>query len=164
MLRGIVHILEQDIFKGELLPGSQREFARREHQLFQVPLFCDRHQLGAQRIIRCIEGNCQLRPHRFCSKIIDTWHNSRGRYRHPPLRNANSFSQQPHGFNEIIEIQEWLTHAHEDQVHAVFRRRNILVSQNCDHLADDFPGAEVAFDPQQSRKAELAIHRAAYLA
>src|SRR5260370_7533190 len=75
----------------------------------------------------------------------------------------HSFNQQPHGFNKVLEIQEGLAHSHEDQIHAIDRRRNLLVPQYGNHLTGNLSCAQIPLYPNQPVETELPIDDASHL-
>jgi len=160
----IVHASEQHIFESDPLPRAQWKIARRRNQHLQIPLFIQRHQPRAQRIVRSIQGNRQLRPDRLLAKIMDARHNPRCRHRHTPLRNADTLYEQQRRLHEILVIQERFAHPHKNQIDAILRRRDLLVFQHGTNLADNLARRQIALRTQQCRQARLAIHGATHLA
>ena len=164
MFRRVVHSLQKNVLEREPFPRSQGKRPRRVHDILQIPFPIQRHHLAAQPIIRRIQRNRQLRTHRLPSEIMDARHNARRRNRHTRLRNSHTLHQQLHRLHEVFVVQERFAHSHEHNIHALHGGLNSLIAQHAGNLSHDLSGCEIAFDPQQGRKTEPAIHRASHLA
>src|ERR1039457_2413518 len=95
---------------------------------------------------------------------MDTWHDSRRRYRHPPLGNPDFLHQQTRCLHEILIVQERLAHPPEHQIDAILGRRHLLVFEYSTHLPHDLARRQIALHPEQRRQTKLAIHSTTPLA
>ena len=89
---------------------------------------------------------------------------SRCRHGHPPLRDTNFLHQQPRSLNEIVVVQEWFAHTHENKIDAILGRRHLLILEHRTHLTHNLARAEIPLNTKQRRQTELAIHGASHLA
>lgn len=72
VLRLVIHVAQQHIFKGDALTVAEREVTRRLREHFQVPFPVQRHYLITQLVIGSIQGDRQLGPHWFRAKVMDS--------------------------------------------------------------------------------------------
>ncbi len=126
----VVDLVEQHIFEGQPLAGTQRESARRGQQLLQIPFAIDRHQFAPRGVVRGIKRDRQLGPQRLVSEIVNSGDDAGGRDRHARFCDAQALHQQPHRLHEVVVVQEGLALPHEDQVDAVALKRDALRSSS----------------------------------
>jgi hypothetical protein len=48
--------------------------------------------------------------------------------------------QQANGFDEIVVVEEGFPHSHEDEIHAVMLRGNVLIIQDGQDLSGNLSG------------------------
>ncbi len=164
ILAAVVHALDQDVLEGQPLARAQRELARGGHQSLKRPFARDGHDLDALLLVRRIQRNRQLRAHRLLPEIVNRRNDARGGHGHARDGDSGLFHQQPHGFHEIVVIEERLALPHEDQVHAFGVEIYAVVVQDAQNLTDDFSRGEVAQKSKQCGHAELAVDGASRLA
>ena len=164
MLGPIVYAAEQHILQCHSLLGTQRHLPYRFDHVSYIPFPRHRHNAFAHSVVRRIQRDCQLWPHRFRGETQDPGHNPRGRDRHSRLGNIHLLHQQPHRRHKGVVVQEGLTHSHEDQVDSIAAGFGLLPLEHRRDLTGDLSGCQVADDSQLRRQAELATHRAANLA
>ncbi|RMT72361.1 hypothetical protein ALP42_05570 [Pseudomonas savastanoi pv. nerii] len=165
----VVDVLEHGVFNGEhtlfAQTGHVTAAGIKEH--LQRVFLVDRHQLVTQRIVRRVQrqgqGNVDM-----LGKLIDHRYHAGGGQGHPALGNAipQVIHHQMHGSNDIVEVQQRLTHAHHHHVGdgTVDGRRYAAKGfVGNPHLTDDFGGGEVAVEALLAGGAETAIQGTARL-
>ena len=116
-----------------------------------------------KHVVGSVEGDGQMGTHRLGAEVGDARNDARRRDGHARFGDGGAFHQEPHRADEVLIVQKRLALPHEDQIDPVATDFDLLVVENQKHLADNFPGAEVALHAQQRGHAELAVHSASGL-
>src|ERR1019366_2579331 len=175
MLRLVVHSAQQHILERHILALAKRYRPPPLQRRRDVPLLRNRHDLPPHRVIRRIQAQRQLWPHRFLGKPPDRRLNPAGGHRHPRLRNPHS-AQHMHALHKRVVVQKRLAHPHKHQVDPAdlsssrrlspFAAPNphSLPVQHRRHLPRNLARRQIPPHPQLRRQTKLAIHRTPHLA
>jgi hypothetical protein len=159
VLGTVSHATQQNVFEGDAFAGTERDAAHCGNDFTDRPLAVNGHDFGADRVVGRVEADGKARPHveRFFCEFFDAGHDAGGGDGHAPGAQADFADQQAHGSHEVIVIEEWLAHAHEDQIHAITADADGLAFEDRNYLACDFARGEVALQAQLCGEAKLAI-------
>ena len=156
ILARVVVTGEQNVFDGHLAPALERVPLQRFDQFIERIFFGDRHDLFAPLAIGRVDGDGQIGTAFDFRQRIDP-RNDAGRGHGHALR-RDIRVQDLQCALEVIEIQQRLAHAHEDDVHRF--ERNLILALNDEKLSDHFRGGEIASGAEESGHAKRAADRA----
>ncbi|MCY1432964.1 hypothetical protein D9M71_489820 [compost metagenome] len=163
MLELVVDVLEQGVFDGQHALLAQRGHIALAgiEQHFQRVLLVDRNQFVAQRVVGRVQRQGQGHVD-VLGQFVDHRHHARGGQGHPALGNAVAevVHHQVHGGDHVVEVQQWLTHAHHHHVGdgTVDGSRDTAEGfVGNPHLADHFGGGEVAVEALFTGGTETAV-------
>ena len=165
MLHVVVDVIEQHILHGHPAAvgvGLGQIAAYPGKEGLDVVLVVDRHDLGTQLVVRCMQGDGQGNVD-LVSQHIQRRHHTGGGESDAALGDAEAevIHHQLHGRYHVGEVEQRLTHAHHHHV-----GDGALAAHHfggTPHLADDLGDFQVAVEPLLGGGAEGAGQGAAHL-
>jgi hypothetical protein len=162
---GIVHPVEHHVLEGHEVARRLLKVALAgPQQLAQGILPVDRHQLIAQTVIRCMQGNRQ-RYRTLVTQAIHRRHQARGRYRHPATRQTIGIVVKQHaqGRYGMLKVGQRFAHAHQHDIAddaLVLRILPWVGTQGLPHLpklTDNLGHRQIAVETLLAGRAERAV-------
>jgi len=161
---GIVDAAEHDVFEHEVFPGAERVVAARLHQGGERIFFVDGHERVALLVVGGVERDGEAGADFFFGELFDAGDDAAGGKRGVFRRNGDAFGveEEAERSGDVVEIEEWLALAHEDDVGVGLELVFVFFERDED-LRDDFAGSEIADEAELRGETELAIDGAAGL-
>ena len=127
-------------------------------QLRQRPPAVDRHQVIAQVVVRCVEGDRQVHGQLLLRQSADSGHEADRGDGEVPCRESEGAMDAFHSPPGALVVGERLTHTHE---HDVRDATLAGLALGPDDLFDDLTGGQVSVEAHLPGGAEAAPHGAA---
>ena len=166
----IIDPLEQDILKHDPFAFRHGKVAAGGQQLIERIALIDRHEPAAGGVINGMERDGQIGVGVF-SQLPHPGNNAAGGDRYPAVGEVQSplFGEDGEGLEQIFQIVQRLTHAHEDDIGDLGRADALffrLGPQKIIHgadLAHDLARGEITDKAHGGREAEGTVHGTSYL-
>jgi hypothetical protein len=159
----VVDAAEQDVLESDFFAGAEGDGADGVEDGSGVPFAGDGHDGFADLVVRGVEGDGETRAFGLLCEALDAGHDARGGDGHTRGLELDGAGEQAEGSDPGVVVEEWLAHAHEDEVDAVAAEMDTLALEHGDDLTGNFAGGQVTDDAEFSREAEVAVDGAADL-
>ena len=115
---GIVDAAEHDVFEHEIFPGAERVVLAGAHQGGERIFFVDGHERVALFVVGGVEGDGEAGADFFFGELFDAGDDAAGGERGVFGRDGDAFGieEKAEGGGDVVEIEERLALAHEDDV------------------------------------------------
>lgn len=162
---GVIESAEQNIFDKDAFFGAEWEMFAGFQQVFEVPFLGDWHDFLALLLAGGIEADGESGANVGLAEFDDFGDKARGGYGDATLPHADAalVYEEARGLQNVVEVHQRLALAHHDDVHGSSLGIELMLGHDVQDLADNFAGAEVAFQTHEGGEAEFAIYWTAHL-
>ena len=114
--RAVIFAGNQNIFISHLPAGITDISFSSLDDVLKRKTFVDRHQLGSELRLGCVQRNCQIDRQSQLRQLFDTWDNTAGRNRHVPVTHIQRIflMQELQCADNGVKIKHRFAAAHND--------------------------------------------------
>jgi hypothetical protein len=160
----VVDAAEHDVFEHEVFPGAERVVLAGAHEGGERIFFVDGHERVALFVVGGVERDSEAGADFFFGELFDSGDDAAGGESGVFGRDGDAFGieEEAESGGDVVEVEEWLALAHEDDVGVGLERVFVFFERDED-LGHDFAGSEIADEAELRGEAELAVDGAAGL-